>query len=163
MKPTYKNSFWLDVIKEASVPVDENRSRKLGKLIALVVVNILVVAALWAYFELQRPTKANLQLNDFSWSNHSPDSSFNTSYVSVQGTICNIGPGTANNVNLIIDVYVDYQCGHHMDAMIEKEILSIGSIAENCSKEFRFDVPYSANSTLPYFLKSVKHDLVWTN
>ena len=140
----------------------KDRNRKL-KLTTIVIVNVLVIVALWVYFELQKPTQTNLQLNDFTWKSHFPDSNFNTSYVSVQGTICNVGLGTANNVNLIIDVYVDYQCGHHMDAMIKKEIFLIGTIEGNCSKEFRFDVTYSANSTLPYFFKSLEHDLVWTS
>jgi hypothetical protein len=91
------------------LPENEN-PRKL-KLTILVVVSVVIIAALGLWFTFQRPTKAEVQLTNFSWSNHSPDSNFDTSYVSVQGTIHNLGPGNASNVNVIIDIYVDYQCG----------------------------------------------------
>ncbi len=62
-------------------------------------------------------------MNDFTWTNHPHNSDLNTSYVSVQGTIVNRGPQTAYGVYLIVEIYVDYQCAHHMYALIKKEYL----------------------------------------
>lgn len=142
-------------------------------LIKLVSVNALVIAAvILVYFELQRPAGTNLQLNDFTYTDHLPDSNFNTSYVSVQGAISNLGPQTAYNVTLIVEIYVNYQNylpdyspifgpSTHLHALIEKESLSIGSIEKNCTKEFHFDVAYDANTSVPGFFDTVKHGLVW--
>lgn len=145
------------------VDEDRKKSLKFAKFAALLLVNVVSVAALCVYFRLQESSKADLRIDDFNWSGHLADVNFSTPYVSVYGTIRNLGPGTAVHVNLIVDIYVDYQCGHHMNALVEKEILSIGAIGENCSKEFRYDIPYNVNSTLPCFLKVVEYSLAWTS
>ena len=68
---------------------------------------------------------------------------------------------TAHDVNLIVRMCVDYQCGHHMDALIKREILSMGSIERNCSKGFHFDVIHSSSCSLLFFFKSGERDLAW--
>lgn len=154
------------------MPADPQRSKKLT-IVALIIVNVLVVSALILAYSEYHAAETSLQMNDFAYTNHLPDSNYNTSYVSVQGTINNPGPQTAYNVSLIVEIYVDYQGSlpdyspiggtpGNKNTLIKREYLSIGSIENDLSKEFYFQVPYSANTTVPFYFDSVKYRLSWT-
>ncbi len=104
------------------------------------------------YFLLQQPVRAELEVNDLTCSNHSPDSIINISYASVQGKVRNMDIQAVDNVTLIIEIWCPVQNTNNMDLpladrmiLIQKETFNVGSIEGSSFKEFQFNIPYSAS------------------
>lgn len=151
----------------------EKRKRKLVPVMLVIINALVIVGVVWIFLVFSRPAGTDVHVDDFAYTNHLPDADFNTSYVSVQGNITNLGPKDAFNVTLVVEVYVDFQgtlpdysviqgTQGHKNYLIEREYMLVGDVEMNSSKEFRFDVPYYANVSVPYYFDSIEQHLTWT-
>lgn len=139
--------------------VDESRCLKSVKghrrltIAAVIVVNFIVISGvIAAYYLLQQSASAKLESQDFIYQNLGFDAIANSSYILVSGKIRNLQLETIDNISLVIEVWVPIQNTNNMDlpladiiVKIGEETFVIGSIKENNSKDFQFEVPYPAN------------------
>jgi hypothetical protein len=129
-------SVWAFEVAEAGK--ESNRARVLTRMMVVILVLAVNVVCIMAVLSL---VEAGTAIPDIYMADFSPtDNSVNgTAYVSVVGSVANPSSLTANNVTVVVRVYVYYHVPPLNTALID-----LGSIPGNSSKRFNTDVQYSS-------------------
>ena len=111
----------------------------------VLIVNIVGIAVI-LWFVQSRTITPELNVVGFKsfWYDGSPP------YVTAEGTVFNPGPLTANNVSLLVEVYVRYIGPRGVD-MINSTDIEMGTIPVNSSRYFNVGVSYPDSRAYVYY------------
>ncbi len=112
-------------------------ARVLARIMVVVIVLAVNVVCVMAVFSLVESgtTTPDIYVVSFRYA----DNRDGETYVSVAGTVANPSSLAANNVTVVIRVYVKY-----LTPPLNTSVLDLGVIAGNSSKSFNTDIPYSS-------------------
>lgn len=114
------------------------RARALARIMVIIIVLAVNVVCIMAIFSLVESGTAtpDIYMVGFRYTNNRDG----TTYVSARGTVVNPSSLTANNVTVVIEVYVKY-----MTPPLNISVVDLGRIPGNSSKSFNADVLYSGS------------------
>jgi hypothetical protein len=123
---------------------------KRARILALILVNVICVVAIFVLLELNTPPE--VRVINFLWSDQ-------FDHIWVAGTIENSATAMINNVVLTVRIYTRISPSQHGQiTLIQTNDLSLGSVEGKTSRSFNYSISYSPSG----WAHVVDYTLTWS-